>query len=144
MGIIRPTKITGDIVVYTKWCIECEHPEWLLAINAYANHNDLDVQVIRTQYRPADHKRAAELWGSRDDVKTEDAEDYSTFVVKDGVYKMQEYLEMITYAKNKLVKGDKTKDDVQGLSQTKKPRRKNRVDIPVSQDKVANDIRAIN
>lgn len=125
MGIFRPTKLTGDIIVYTKWCIECEHPEWLLAINIYAMHNDLDVQVIRTQYRPADHKKASELWGG---------EDYSTFVVADGVHTLKEYLEMISDAKNKLVKEGETKDDVQRLSKTKRTRRKSRVVVPVDED----------
>lgn len=133
-GIIRPTKITGDIVIYTKWCIDCEHPEWLLAINAYAMHNDLDVQIVRTQYHPADHKKAAEIWSSRSDVKTEDAEDYSYFVVDNGVYRMKEYLEMITDAKNKLIKEGETKDDVQRLPKAKRSRRKSRVDMPVDKD----------
>lgn len=134
MGIFRPTKIKGDIIIYTKWCIECEHPEWLLAINLYGVHNDLDVQVIRTQYRPADHKKAVELWSSRDDIKEEDAENYSTFVVQNGVHTMKEYLEMISDTKNKLVKDGETKDDVHRLPQAKKSRRKNRVDVPVSKD----------
>lgn len=128
MGIFRPTKITGDIVIYTKWCIECTHPEWLLLINTYALHHDLDVQVIRTQYRPADHDKATELWSSRSDVKEDDAENYSTFVVDDDVYKMEEYLEMISDTKDKLVKEGETKDDVQGLPKAKRSRRKNNMD----------------
>lgn len=124
MGIIRPAKLKGDIIVYTKWCIECEHPEWLIAINAYAMHNDLDVQVIRTQYHPADHKKASELWGG---------EDYSTFVLADGVHTMKEYLEMISDTKNKLVKRGKTKDDVQRLPKAKRSTRKNRVAVAAAQ-----------
>lgn len=134
MGIFRPTKIKGDIVVYTKWCIECEHPEWLLAINMYALNSDLDVQVIRTQYHPADHDKATELWSSRLDVKAEDAEKYSTFVVHDGIYKIEEYLKMISDTKNKLIKEGKTKDDVQRLPKAKRSRRKSRVDVPVDKD----------
>lgn len=132
MGIFKPTKIKGDIIVYTKWCIECEHPEWLLAINLYALHNNLDVQVIRTQYKPADHNKAAELWSSRSDVKEDDAEKYSTFVVHDGIYTMKEYLEMISDTKDKLVKEGKTKDDMQGLPEAKRSKRKDRMGNPTN------------
>lgn len=134
MAIFRPTKIKGDIIIYTKWCIECEHPEWLLAINMYALNKDLDVQVIRTQYHPADHKKAAELWSSRSDVATEDAENYSYFVIDNGIYKMKEYLEMISEAKNKLVEEGNTKDDMQRLPKAKRSRRKARVAVPVSKN----------
>lgn len=127
MGIFKPTKIKADIVIYTKWCIECAHPEWLLAINLYALHNDLDVQVIRTQYKPADHDKATEFWASRSDVKDEDAENYSTFVVHDGVYKMKEFLKMINGAENKLVQEGEAKNDMQRLSEAKRSGRKNSV-----------------
>lgn len=125
MAIFWPTKITGDIVIYSKWCVTCDRPDELLAINLYALHNNLDVQVIRTAYRPADHKKAIELWSCRD-PKTGD--DYPIFVVyKDGLYTLEEFVEMIgedSTLKDKMVKEGKTKDDMQGLPKAKRSKGK--------------------
>lgn len=134
MGIFKPKMLEGNIVVYTKWCIECEQPKWLALLNSYATTKNLTLQIIRTQYSPPDHKKATEIWSSRPNIKPEDAEKYSTFVVMDGVYTMKEFREMITDAKNKLVKEGEAKDDVQRLPKTKRSRRKNRVAVPVSEN----------
>lgn len=126
MAILLPTKTKGDIVVYSKWCVQCEQPDDLLQINLWALHNNLEVQVIRTAYRPADHKKAAELWGHQHGV--EDTTNYPTFVYyKDDVYKMKDFAKMINDTENKLVKGGKTKDDVQRLPKTKRTARKSGV-----------------
>lgn len=128
MAIFKPTKIKGDIVIYSKWCIPCTYPELLTAINMYALNNDLDVQVIRTAYRPADHKKATEFWAQAAGLSEDDAANYPTFVVYKNIYDIEEFVKMITNTKNKLVKKGKAKDDVQRLSKAKRVKRKNSLD----------------
>lgn len=129
-GLIKPTEIVGDIVIYSKWCVQCRMPDELLAVNTYALHKDLSVQVIRTAYRPADHKKATELWGCRTEVKPEDAENYPTFVIASGSSKiktLKEYAKMVIKAENKMIKEARTKNDVQGLPKAKRVSRKDSV-----------------
>lgn len=129
-GLIKPTTMYGDIIIYSKWCVQCRMPDELLAVNTYALHKDLSVQVIRTAYRPADHKKATELWGCRTGAETEDAENYPTFVIASGSSKirtLKEYVKMIRKADNKMIKEARTKDDVRGLPQTKRASRKDSV-----------------
>lgn len=130
-----------EVLIYSKWCVQCEHPEYLLAINVWALHNDLDVKVVRTAYRPKDHRRATELWaakmgldlGNKDD--NEKAQGYPIFVVHNDVVEIKEFIEMITDCKNKMVKGGQTKDDVQGLPKAKRSSRAHSVDRAVSKAK---------
>lgn len=91
--IFRPTKITGDIVVYTKWCLQCEAPDLFAALNYYAMCNDLDAQVIRTCYRPADHQKATKLWSAANGITKEEAKNYPDFVVYNGVMGLKEFVE---------------------------------------------------
>lgn len=111
MGIFKPTKITGDVIVYSKYCIECEEPLELQMLKDWAQRQDLVIQIIRTAYKPADHKQAAEIYGN---------EDYPCFVVTDDVKTLKEFAHMISEQKNKLVKEGKTKDDVHSLSDLQK------------------------
>lgn len=136
MGIFRETKITAEVVIYSKWCIQCDHLEELLLVNSWALHRDLDVQVIRTAYRPADHKRAVQLWASHKGVPEDEAQDYPAFVVHDSIMSLKDFVEMITEedVKNKLIKEGKTKNDLQGLPQTKRVSRTRRVARTKSKD----------
>lgn len=133
MAIFLPTKIKGDIVIYSKWCVQCLYPDLLGKVDTYATSKDLNLQIIRTAYRPADHSKATELWSCRDgapnDETEEDAADYPTFVLYgDKIYKLKEFVKMISdHAKNKMVKEGKAKDDVQGLPKAKRAKRKNSV-----------------
>lgn len=131
MGVFLPTKIKGDIILYSKWCVECDYPDELQAINTYATRHDLELQIIRTAYRPADHDRATEIWGCRDGVSEEDAESYSAFVpYKDKIYTLEEFTEMIgDDVKNKMIKEGETKDDMQDMPRAKRNKRKTRVDV---------------
>lgn len=125
-----------DVLIYSKWCIECTHPEYLIAINAWANLNDLDVKVVRTAYRPEAHQRATELWAAKmeldidDKAQNEKAQNYPIFVVYNDVIQIKEFIRMIDQeqCRNKMVKGGKTKNDLQRLPKAKRPKRKNSVD----------------
>lgn len=121
MGIIKPTNTHDyDIVIYSKDCIGCQGDDKtrLLEIEAWALHNNLDVIKIRTSYKPADHKRAAEIYGS---------EYYPTFVVYDDVKTLKEFAEMIKDTDNKLAKPERNKGDLQDMQRAKGSRRKARV-----------------
>lgn len=136
MGIFRETKITADVVIYSKWCISCDQPDELLAIQLWALHNDLDVQVVRTAYKPADHNRAVRLWASHQGVSEEEAQDYPAFVVRDSIMSLKDFVEMIAKdnVKNKMVKEGKSKDDLQGLPKAKRTSRARRVARPKDKD----------
>lgn len=128
MGIFRPTKISGDIVIYSKWCVSCEYPRDLQIIQSWAQQNDLELQIVRTAYRPADHAEAMQLWAKREDAPANETEDelacYPIFVVYQGIKTLRKFVKMITDAKNKLVPEGETKDDVQRLPKTKRSKRK--------------------
>ena len=133
--IFKPTSTDdADIVIYSKWCVSCDSPEDLLAINMWALNNNLEVKVIRTAYRPADHRKAVELWSCRDDLKTR-PEDYPAFVIYNGVHTLGEFIKMISNTKDKMFKGGKTKDDMQGLPKAKRTKRKNCVVDSISKSK---------
>lgn len=104
MGIFKATDTRDyNVVVYSKYCLECD-PETaaaLAALKAWANRENLEVKVIRTAYRPADHARAAELYGSVD---------YPAIVVQNDVKTLTEFVEMIKESSNKLIKPEKNKD----------------------------------
>lgn len=136
LGLLKPTEMDGDIIIYSKWCVQCMMPDDLLAVNMYALHKDLIVQVIRTAYRPADHKKATELWSCRKGaVEGENSEDYKTFVVYNGkIQEFKEFLKMIIRAENKMVKEAKTKDGVQKVPKAKRSNRKSSVASAKAQD----------
>ncbi len=144
-GIIKPREPEADIVIYSKWCIQCEHPEWLLALNIWAQTQGLTTQVIRTAYRPADHQKATELWASRSntpkDETPEEAADYPSFIVWEEIISLKGFIEMIKEPKNKMVKGGKTKNDMQRLPKTKRSSRKKHMAAPVDSGTLANDLR---
>lgn len=108
----RKRKNDVDIIVYTKFCLKCEQPDELMKLAIYCMWNDLTYKVVRTSYRPSDHKRATEIWGD---------EDYRAFVVYDDVVEFGDFIDMITDSKNKLVKIGKRKD---GRSVQRLPRPK--------------------
>lgn len=121
MGIFKPTNTHDyDVVIYSKDCIQCKEDEkvLLLELQTWVLHNNLDAITIRTAYKPADHKRAAEIYGS---------EDYPTFVVSDDVKTLKDFVKMIKDTSNKLVKPERDKSDVQDVQRTKRDCRKARV-----------------
>lgn len=133
MGIFKPTDTRDyDIVVYSKYCIGCDQQEStdLIELENWAMHNNLDVKVIRTAYKPADHKRAAELYES---------EDYPTIVVWNDVVTLKEFIKMIKDASNKLVKAERNKGDLQDVQRTKRPQRKDRVACEGDKTKAKNE-----
>lgn len=133
MGIFKPTNTHDyDIVIYSKDCIGCQGADKtrLLEIEAWALHKNLDVIKIRTSYKPADHKRAAEIYGS---------EDYPIFVVWHDVKTLKEFVKMIKDTDNKLVKPERNKGDVQDMQRTKRPQRKARVAREASKTKVEDE-----
>lgn len=133
MGIFKPTDTYNyDIVVYSKYCIQCDEQEStnLIELETWAMHNNLDVKVIRTAYRPADHKRAAEIY---------DSEDYPTFVVWHDVKTLKEFVKMIKNTSNKLIKPERNKGDMQDMQRAKGPRRKTRVAREGDETKVKNE-----
>lgn len=133
MGVFRVTKTSDyDIVVYSKDCIGCQGDDKtrLLELQTWALHNNLDVIMIRTSYKPADHKRAAEIYGS---------EYYPTFVVWNDVKTLKEFVEMIKDADNKLVKPERNKGDVQDMQRTERSRRKTRMASDGDKTKAKNE-----
>lgn len=153
MGVLRPTKLTGDLIIYSKWCLQCDYPEELLTINQWAMRRDLDTQIIRTAYRPADHQKAARLWAESQKLTTEAAQDYPAFVVDRSskptrIIGLKELCEMITQdtteyeLKNKLVKEGKIKGDLQNVSRPKRSPRKNRMGNPSAPAPLANGVRS--
>ena len=130
MGIFKPTDTSeANVVVYSKWCIECEEPGDMVTLNQWALHNELELQVVRTAYRPADHKRATEIFGS---------EDYPAFVVYNDVFLLKEFVKMIRDGKNKLIKPGRDKEtdsDVQRLSTAERLAGKDSMDVPANKSK---------
>lgn len=126
-----------DLLIYSKWCLGCTPSVDLDLINLWATKNELDVKLIRTAYRPKDHERATELWAAKtgldleDEEQNERAQNYPTFVLFDDVIEIKEFTKMIKDCKNKMVKKGKTKNDVQGLSKTKRSKRKNGMGLAV-------------
>lgn len=139
-GLFKPTKIKADIVIYSKWCVPCLYPEEMLAINYYASEHDLTVQLVRTVYRPADHKRAMELWRCREGVPPHELEEaienYPTFVVYKKITRLEDFIKMIKaeQLKDKQVKAD----DLQRLSKTKGAVGENRLDGPIPETPTEN------
>ena len=71
-------------------------------LKAWANREKLEVKVVRTAYRPADHERASELYGN---------EDYPAIVIWDEVKTLTEFAEMIKESSNKLIKPGRNKNN---------------------------------
>lgn len=146
MAIFRPTKITGDVVIFSKWCVECENHLAFTMIRSWAQKNNLELQIIRTAYRPADHKEAMKLWAKACGLAldTEEGEalaaEYPVFVVHDGaIATVKEFVKVIT--KNKMVKEGVTKNDVSGLSEAEGTSRANSLARPASKTKAKNQKR---
>lgn len=136
MGIFRKTKITASVVLYSKWCIQCETPCSYALIRSWAQRHDLGVQVIRTAYRPADHKEATRLWAKAngwhldDEITNDMAANYPTFVVYENkITRLKDFVKMIKEeaTKDKMVRGGKVKNDVQELSKAERSGGKNSV-----------------
>lgn len=103
MGIFKATDTSDyDVVVYSKYCLECdeETSTALATLKSWANREKLEVIVIRTAYRPADHERATDLYGSID---------YPAIVVWNDVKALTEFVKMIKVSSNKLIKPEKNK-----------------------------------
>lgn len=103
MGIFKATDTSDyDIVVYSKYCLECDEATAsdLTTLKTWATQAGLDVIVVRTAYRPADHARAAEIYGSAD---------YPAIVVWKEVKTLKEFAEMIKSSSNKLIKPEMNK-----------------------------------
>lgn len=101
MGIFKSTDTSGyDVVVYTKYCLECEEQSAaeLAKLKAWATREKLVVKVVRTAYRPADHERASKLYGN---------EDYPAIVIWDEVTTLTDFAKD---CKNKLIKAGKEKN----------------------------------
>lgn len=133
MTLLKKQK--ADIIIYSKWCLTCEQPADMIAIDEYCLHNNLTYEVRRTAYRPWWHKKAIELWASAAGITEEEAKDYPSFVVWKDIKTIEEFVKMIEDAKNKLAKGGKNKSDVQGLSKTKRVARKDSMVNPVPETK---------
>lgn len=93
-----------DIFVYAKHCVICDQPEAISKIKTWALNQGLTLQIIRTAYDREDHKKATELWGDKH---------YPAFVVYNDVTELEEFCQMITEAKNKMVKGENEDVDLQ-------------------------------
>lgn len=127
MSLLKKKK--PDVIIYSKWCLLCEKPQIMLAIDEWCMHKKLTYQVRRTAYRPWWHKKAIELWASAAGLSEDDpaAANYPSFVVWKDIKTVEEFYKMIEAERNKLVKGGKTKDDMQRLSKTKRSARKDSV-----------------
>lgn len=136
MGIFRKTQITASVAIYSKWCIQCETPYSYALVQSWAQRHSLDVQVIRTAYRPADHKEATRLWALANgysldnEVAISMAKNYPTFIVHKGkVTRLKEFVKMVKSesSEDKMVRGGKAKNDVQRLPKAEKSAGKNSV-----------------
>lgn len=145
MPIIKPTKITANIAIYSKWCVSCDYPDELNAVTDWAQKNGLSVQTIRTVYSPADHKKAMELWAAVNDLNMDNDDDlaaasqYPVFVVYKEVHTLKEFVKMIENEKDKMVKGGMTEYDLQRLSKAKKAKRKVRLGVANGEVKKKNE-----
>lgn len=128
-----------DIIIYSKWCLTCEQPGDMIAIDEYCLHNNLTYEVRRTAYRPWWHKKAIELWAAAAGISEEEAKDYPSFVVSDTIKTVEEFVKMIENARNKLAKGGKTKNDVQRLPKAKRTGREDSVADSVSETPTKNE-----
>lgn len=116
-----------DVLIYSKWCLDCDFPKEAQEIGNWVRHEGLTVRIIRTAYRPEEHGKATELWAAARDLPEEEAQDYATFVVYNDVIELKEFVKMIKECKNKMIKEGETKDDMQGLPKASRSKRKNRV-----------------
>lgn len=143
--IFKKKKEEYDVLIYSKWCVECEYPESMKEIQEWALHEGLSYKVIRTAYAPADHTEATELWATMLGIDThikeerEKAESYPPFVVYNDIVKLEEFIKMIKDTKNKMVEEGKAKDDLQGLPKAKRHKRARRVDGAVSETEAKNE-----
>ncbi len=88
----KATKNDFPIIVYAKFCISCDYPdEWDKFLD-WAQRNGETFKVVRTIYRPEDHKRASEIY---------DSEDYPPFVVTDDVIDFLDFVKKITSKKKR-------------------------------------------
>lgn len=123
-----------DILIYSKWCLECDYPDEVRELNLWSMKNNLSYKIIRTVYRPKDHKRAIELWSSRAGVTDGESEDYPPFVVYNDITSFKEFIDMIKDTKNKLVEEGETKSELHTLPKTKRTARTRRVAKTVDTD----------
>lgn len=128
-----------DIIIYSKWCLTCERPGDMIAIDEYCLHNELTYEVRRTAYRPWWHQKAVELWASAAGISEEEAKEYPSFVVWKDIKTIEEFVRMIENSKDKSVKEGKTKNDMQRLPKTKGATREDRVADPVSEAPAKNE-----
>lgn len=131
MKLLKKKK--ADVIIYSKWCLTCEVPGLMIAIDEWCMHEGLTYQVRRTAYRPWWHKKAVKLWSTAAGISEEEAVDYPSFVVWKGIKTIEEFSRMIRLEKNKMVKEGKTKNDLQGLSKAKRPHRVDSVAGSVSE-----------
>lgn len=131
---MKKAKKAPDVLIYSKWCVKCDYPEELQAIQTWAMHENLNVEVVRTAYRPKDHKKAVELWASMQGIPEDEAQDYPAFVVYNDIVELEEFVCMIKDTKNKLVKEGETKNDVHRRPQAKRTTRAHRVDESKDKD----------
>lgn len=139
MALFKPTKITGDVVIYSKWCVECDQPLRVSMIESWAEKKKLKVQIVRTAYRPADHEEAVKLWAKSNGLNLESksareiAEEYPTFIVYDKtIATLKEFVRMITNSKNKMVKGGSTKNDLSRLPEAEGASGASSLDAPAA------------
>jgi hypothetical protein len=56
--------VENEIVIYTKFCLECIDGEGLDIVRHWAMKNKLLVSVVRTTYRPKLHEIASKIYGN--------------------------------------------------------------------------------
>ena len=131
MKLLRKKK--ADVIIYSKWCLQCEEAAFMIALDEWCLHKKLTYEVRRTAYRPWWHQKAIELWASAAGITEEEAKSYPSFVVWKDIKTVEEFGEMIKKEKNKMVGEGKTKNDVQRLPKAKRTNRKDSVANTVSE-----------
>lgn len=100
--------------IYTKFCLNCIHPEQWKYVTAWLQHEEVNYKVYRTAYRPDWHRKATKIWGN---------EGYEAFVVLNG--RVIDFMEFAEECKNKLMPEGKEKNGgVLALQRTKRRNRK--------------------
>lgn len=133
MSVFKKKK--PDVIIYSKWCLVCEVPQIMIAIDEWCMHKGLTYEVRRTAYRPWWHKKAVELWASAEGISEDDPEaaNYPSFVVWKDIKAIEEFYRMIEAERDKLVKGGKNKNGMLGLSKAKRSNRKDSMADSVSE-----------
>ena len=52
------------ITIYTKFCVKCLYPEQFTTVKRWCIENEVQLDIIRTTYRPAVHEMASIYYGS--------------------------------------------------------------------------------